>query len=365
MAALNEPSVSMGDALRSFAGKRVFVTGHTGFKGSWLAFILSELGAEVMGYALAPGTSPSHFELLSLERRVRHVIGDTRDFAVLRRQLTSFEPEYVLHLAAQSLVRRSYEDPIETLQTNVLGSANLLEAIKGCASVRSLVYVTSDKCYENVEWVWGYRETDRLGGHDPYSASKAAAEIVFSAFARSYFAARKDLGAASARAGNVIAGGDWAPDRVVPDCVRALQAGAAVRIRNPGATRPWQHVLEPLSGYLLLAAALHKQPVRYGGAWNFGPSTQEVRTVHDVASSIVQHFGRGSIESVPTADGRHEAGYLQLNCDKAYQLLGWQPRWGVGKALQATAEWYGAVLNGADAERITRAQVREYFTELP
>jgi CDP-glucose 4,6-dehydratase len=365
VAAVNEQAASLGAALRSLAGKRVFLTGHTGFKGSWLAFILSELGAEVMGYALAPDTSPSHFELLKLERRVRHVIGDTRDLAELRRQLWSFEPEYVFHLAAQPLVRRSYEDPIATLQTNVLGSAHLLEAIRECASVRSLVYVTSDKCYENAEWVWGYRETDRLGGHDPYSASKAAAEIVFSAFARSYFAARKNLGAASARAGNVIGGGDWAPDRIVPDCVRALQAGAPIRLRSPGATRPWQHVLEPLSGYLLLAALLYRQPASYGGAWNFGPSTLEVRTVRDVASALVQHFGRGSIENVASADGRHEAGYLQLNCDKAYQLLGWQPRWNVGKALQATAEWYGAVLNGADAERITGAQVREYFAELP
>ena len=233
MAALNEPSVSMRDALRSFAGKRVFVTGHTGFKGSWLAFILSELGAEVMGYALAPGTSPSHFELLKLERRVRHVIGDTRDFAMLRRQLTSFGPEYVLHLAAQPLVRRSYEDPIETLQTNVLGSAHLLEAIKECAAVRSLVYVTSDKCYENVEWVWGYRETDRLGGHDPYSASKAAAEIVFSAFARSYFAAREHLGAASRssglRAGARGSGAD-SPAQPGRDASVATRAGTTLRL---------------------------------------------------------------------------------------------------------------------------------------
>ena len=365
MAAVNERAANLGVALRSLAGRRVFVTGHTGFKGSWLAFILSELGAEVMGYALAPNTSPSHFELLKLERRVRHVIGDTRDLAELRRQLCSFAPEYVFHLAAQPLVRRSYEDPIATLETNVLGSAHLLEAIRECGSVRSLVYVTSDKCYENVEWVWGYRETDRLGGHDPYSASKAAAEVVFAAFVRSYFAARSNLGAASARAGNVIGGGDWAPDRVVPDCVRALQAGAPIRLRSPRATRPWQHVLEPLSGYLLLATLLYQQPASYGGAWNFGPSTLEVRTVHDVATAMVEHFGRGSVESVASADGRHEAGYLQLNCDKAHQQLGWQPRWGVGKALQATAEWYAAVLNGADAERITGAQVREYFAELP
>ena len=364
MAALASQPVTMSAALRSLSGKRVFVTGHTGFKGSWLSFILSELGADVMGYALAPNTSPSHFTLLKLERRVRHVVGDLRDMARLDEHLRSFAPECVFHLAAQPLVRQSYDDPIGTLQTNILGSAHLLEAIRHCESVRSLVYATSDKCYENVDWVWGYRESDRLGGHDPYSASKAAAELVFSAFTRSFFSSRERLGAASVRAGNVIGGGDWAQDRIVPDCVRAVQSGQPVQLRCPTATRPWQHVLEPLSGYLMLAAALYEHPDEYGGAWNFGPTTQEVRTVHDVATAIIQHLGRGSIAPVSPMGGHHEANVLQLNCDKAHQLLGWYPRWTVGKALEATAQWYGAMFDGAEAERITRTQIKDYFKDL-
>lgn len=363
MASLAGQPTTVAAALGSLSGKRVFVTGHTGFKGSWLSFVLCELGADVMGYALAPDTAPNHFGLLKLEGRMRHVVGDMRDLGKLASQLHSFEPEYVFHLAAQSLVRRSYDDPIGTLQTNIMGSAHVLEAIRNCESVRSLVYVTSDKCYENVDWVWGYRESDRLGGHDPYSASKAAAELVFSAFMRSFFINRKRLGAASVRAGNVIGGGDWAPDRIIPDCIRAVQSGQPIRLRRPTATRPWQHVLEPISGYLLLAALLHEHPGEYGGAWNFGPTTQEVRTVHEVATSIIRQLGRGSIESDSSMDGQHEARYLQLNSDKAHQLLGWYPRWSVGKALEVTAQWYAAVLNGAEPERITRAQVKEYFAE--
>jgi CDP-glucose 4,6-dehydratase len=363
MAALSSRPPSPSAALDAFAGRRVLVTGHTGFKGSWLSFVLRELGAEVLGYALAPEPM-SHFGLLNLEGGMRHVIGDIRDLDTLETQLQSFKPEYVFHLASQALVRRSYEDPLATLHTNILGSANVLEAIRRCDSVRSLVYITSDKCYENVEWIWGYRESDRLGGHDPYSASKAAAELVFSAFCRSFFASRPGFGAASARAGNVVGGGDWAADRIVPDCIRAIQSGQTIRLRSPGATRPWQHVLEPISGYLMLAAALYERPSDYSGAWNFGPSTREVYTVHEVAASIVRHLGRGNIAIDSAANQRHEAGFLQLNCDKAHQVLGWYPRWGVGKTLEATAQWYAAVIGGADAEQTTRGQVKEYFTEL-
>ncbi len=356
--------MDMGAVLGSFSGKRVFVTGHTGFKGSWLSFLLREVGADVMGYGLAPRPGPSHFEMLGLARSIRHVVADIRDPGAIAGALHEFQPEYVFHLAAQALVRPSYEDPLETIHVNVLGSAHLLDAIRRCESVRSLVYITSDKCYENVEWVWGYRETDRLGGHDPYSASKAAAEIVFSAYARSFYGARTNLGAASTRAGNVIGGGDWAPDRIVPDCIRAIEAGQAIRLRNPGATRPWQHVLEPLSGYLLLAALLRERPSEYGGAWNFGPSTQQVRTVHDVATAIVRHAGRGSIEFAGAGTGQHEATLLQLNCDKAHQLLGWYPRWSVDRTLEATARWYAEVLGGAKPEDLTRSQIQDYFPEL-
>ena len=357
-------SVDMGSALRTFSGKRVFITGHTGFKGSWLTFLLKELGADVMGFALSPEPGASHFELLGLGNKVRHVVGDIRDAAALTNALHAFRPEYVFHLAAQALVKRSYDDPAGTFSTNVMGSVHLLDAVRRCDSVRSLVYITSDKCYENVEWVWGYRETDRLGGHDPYSASKAAAEIIFSAYVRSFFSAREAMGTATTRAGNVIGGGDWAPDRIVPDCIRAVQAGEPIRLRNPRATRPWQHVLEPLSGYLLLAVLLRDQPDTYGGSWNFGPSMQEVRTVRDVATALVMHLGKGRIEVAEAAGQHHEARLLQLTCDKAHQLMGWYPRWSVDKTLAATATWYGAVLNGALAEEMTRSQIREYFHEL-
>lgn len=348
----------------SFSGKKVLITGHTGFKGSWLAFLLHELGAEVMGFSLPPATTVNHFDLLKLDQKIRHVVGDIRDTSLIANTLQEFQPEFVFHLAAQALVRPSYDDPVSTFSTNVLGSVNLLDAVRLCESVRSLVYITSDKCYENVEWTWGYRENDQLGGRDPYSASKAAAEIAFSTYARSFFEQRPLLGTASARAGNVIGGGDWAVDRIIPDCIRAIEAGETVRLRNPGATRPWQHVLEPLSGYLLLAARLYDEPKNYGGSWNFGPSTNEVRTVKDVAEVIVGHIGRGCVEVVESQTQVHEARLLQLNCDKAHQLLGWYPRWHVDKTLEATALWYKTVMNGGNAEIITRAQIHEFFPEL-
>jgi len=355
----------MGHNIESFQGKRVFVTGHTGFKGTWLTFLLKELGAEVLGYALTPEpSSPSHFNLLGMQDKIHHVVGDVRDSSNLNATMQSFQPDIVFHLAAQALVKKSYEDPTITFDTNVMGSVNLLDAVRQCPTVRSLVYITSDKCYENVEWVWGYRENDLLGGHDPYSASKAAAEILFSAYSRSFFTSRPDLGAATARAGNVIGGGDWAADRIVPDCIRAIENKLPIQLRNPNATRPWQHVLEPLSGYIMLAAKLYEEPKRYGGSWNFGPSTSEVRTVHDVAKSIVQTLGRGSIEVTGSRNHHHEARLLQLNCDKAHQDLGWYSRWGVEKTFLTTAEWYKAVLAGGDVESITRAQLQEFFPEL-
>jgi CDP-glucose 4,6-dehydratase len=357
-------SVTMEAVLRSFSGKRVLVTGHTGFKGSWLAFLLKELGADVLGYALAPESDRSHFALLGLQRRMTHVVGDIRDEAALNAAVQTFQPEYVFHLAAQALVKKSYDDPVETFSTNVMGSVNLLQTVRLCDAVRSLVFITSDKCYENVDWVWGYRENDRLGGHDPYSASKATAEIVFAAYARSFFASRPELGAASARAGNVIGGGDWARDRIVPDCIRAVEAHQPVRLRSPTATRPWQHVLEPLSGYLLLAARLRNDPARYAGSWNFGPSSADPRTTQDVANTISGLLGGSPAEIVGSIPQQHEARLLQLNCDKAHHLLGWHPRWDVDQTLVATAEWYKAMLQGRDVESVTRLQVRNYFPEL-
>jgi CDP-glucose 4,6-dehydratase len=348
----------------TFRNKKVFITGHTGFKGSWLAFLLNEIGADVMGFALPPATSINHFDLLGLDKKIRHVVGDIRDAGLLNSTLSKFQPEYVFHLAAQALVRPSYDDPVATFSTNIIGSVNLLDAVKCCNSVRALVYVTSDKCYENVEWAWGYRENDQLGGRDPYSASKAAAEIVFSSYARSFFEQRPLLGSATARAGNVIGGGDWAIDRIIPDCIRAIEAGKSIQLRNPNATRPWQHVLEPIAGYLLLAERLYEDPKNWDGSWNFGPSVNEVGTVKNVAETIFGHLGKGSIEIVESKEQAHEARLLQLNCDKARQFLGWQPRWSTEKTLKATALWYKTVMSGGSAEQITRTQIYEFFSEL-
>jgi len=350
--------------LSAFAGRKVFITGHTGFKGSWLTFLLNELGAEVMGYALPAESPDGHFESLGLKHHIHHVEADIRDGEKLAVAMHDFQPEFVFHLAAQALVKQSYADPVDTFSTNVMGSANLLDAVRHCDSVRSLVYITSDKCYENLEWVWGYRENDRLGGHDPYSASKAAAEIVFSSYARSYFSGRPELGAASARAGNVIGGGDWSENRIIPDCIRAIHAGQVIRLRNPHATRPWQHVLEPLSGYIKLAACLRENPTVYAGAWNFGPPSSEVRTVQNVAEHMLTSFGQDVTAMEINAEKQHEAQLLQLNCDRAHQLLGWHPRWAVEKTLDATAEWYKKVYEGADVCSVTRQQIQDYFTEL-
>ena len=354
----------MQEVFKFFSGKKVFITGHTGFKGSWLSFLLSDLGADVMGFALHPTLPINHFDLLRLDKKIKHVVGDIRNADLLLSTLTKFKPDIVFHLAAQALVRPSYDDPLDTFSTNIIGSANLLEAVRKSDSVRSLIYITSDKCYENVEWIWGYRENDRLGGIDPYSASKAAAEIVFSSYARSFFDSKPKFGAASTRAGNVIGGGDWAVDRIIPDCIRAISSGQPIKIRNPLATRPWQHVLEPLTGYLMLAARLYDEPKSWEGAWNFGPSSTDVRTVQDVANIIVDHFGEGSIEITQSKNQVHEARLLQLNCDKSHQLLGWHPRWNSEQTLRETASWYKDMLNGGDVESITRSQIRKFFPEL-
>ncbi len=345
-----------------YRGKRVLITGHTGFKGSWLALLLKSLGAEVMGYALPPEYEGSHFERLGLDKTIRHVAADIRDYARLNSAIQEFQPEIIIHLAAQALVRRSYADPKTTFDINIDGGVNLLEAIRHCRSVRSLVFITSDKCYENVEWIWGYRENDAMGGRDPYSASKGAVELVFASYLRSFFADRDHFGAATARAGNVIGGGDWAADRIVPDCIRALQKGDPVVIRSPRATRPWQHVLEPLSGYLLLAARLYEHGHEYDGAWNFGPQVGDAHTVLDVANAIAAQFKDGSVVVDEPANPPHEAHLLQLNSDKARQLLGWTTRWDFDQTMAATAGWYRDVLvSGENAAAVTGRQLSEYF----
>lgn len=349
------------DSLEVFSGKRVLVTGDTGFKGSWLCLWLHQLGAQVYGYALQPENMEDHFNLLGLDSLIEHVTGDIRDLSAVQAAFDKFQPEILFHLAAQPLVRFSYDEPKLTFDTNVSGSVNILEASRKCESLKALVYVTSDKCYRNNEWIWGYRENDELGGHDPYSASKAAAELVFSSYQNSFFNARLSFGAATVRAGNVIGGGDWAVDRIVPDAIRALRSGKEIFLRNPNSTRPWQHVLEPLSGYLLVAAKLLAEPKRYSGAWNFGPDAQSIRTVKDLAEMIVADWGSGRVEVAPQFHAPHEATLLHLNCDKAHQLLNWQPKWEVSRAIGETVAWYRGVHLGQKALKISSRQITEYM----
>ena len=348
--------------LKFYCGKRVLVTGHTGFKGSWLTLLLKSLGADVMGYALQPEYKNSHYELLGLKNDIVDSIGDVRDLDRLRKEVLAFQPELVFHLAAQALVRPSYLDPKSTFDINVGGGVNVLEVVRVCDSVRALVFVTSDKCYENQEWIWGYRETDAMGGHDPYSASKGAVELIFSSYLRSFFMDRSNFGAATARAGNVIGGGDWAADRIVPDCVRSLQANKPIVIRSPQATRPWQHVLEPLSGYLKLGAHLYDEGAKYNGSWNFGPPVDKSHTVLDVVNMIASQFKNGTVVVDDSNDKSHEAHLLQLNSDKVRQLLQWNTRWNFDQTLQATCEWYRDVLlSGKAVETVSRAQLSKYF----
>lgn len=344
-----------------FNGKRVLVTGHTGFKGSWLSLWLHDLGAEVMGYALPPERGEDHFNLIGLKGIITHVEGDIRDMSSLQKVCNRFKPEVLFHLAAQPLVRLSYIDPKVTFDTNVSGSVNVLEAVRSTPSLRSLIYVTSDKCYRNREWVWGYRENDELGGRDPYSASKAAAELIFSSYMDSFFCKREGFGAASVRAGNVIGGGDWAADRIVPDCIRALQESCPIILRNPLATRPWQHVLEPLAGYLMLAAKIYEDPKKYSGSWNFGPNGESVRTVQNLTEKIVSCWGKGEVRVNVENGAPCEAGLLHLNSDKANRILGWRPRWDFECTITKTVFWYKEVATGKPALPLTRRQIRDYM----
>ena len=349
-----------------YRGKRILVTGHTGFKGSWLCLWLESMGAEVCGYALPPPTEPSLFELADVAGGITSVMGDVRDLAGLRRAVGGFGPDIVVHMAAQALVRESYRDPAGTYATNVMGTVNVLEAVRASASVRVLVVVTSDKCYENLEWVWGYRESDRLGGHDPYSSSKGCAELITSAYRRSFFSSpgegRRTCAVASARSGNVIGGGDFAADRLVPDLVRAFSRGESAVIRAPAAVRPWQHVIEPLSGYLLLARRLWEdEGGELADAWNFGPSETDVRDVQSVVERFVELWGGAAAWSRGDSNGPHEAGQLRLDCSRARCKLGWVPRLGLETALRWTVEWYEASCTGSPSLReLTLRQLRDY-----
>jgi CDP-glucose 4,6-dehydratase len=336
------------------------VTGSTGFKGSWLSSWLVDLGADVAGFALPAKDDAPLFRQLRCDERIRQTYGDVRDIEAIRGALKSFQPEIVIHLAAQALVRLSYEQPVETFGTNVSGGINLLEAIRQAPSVRALVFITSDKCYLNKEWPLAYRENDELGGTDPYSASKAAMEIVFACYQQSFFANQPQFAAATTRAGNVIGGGDFSPDRIVPDCIRALSTGAPIILRNPDATRPWQHVLEPLSGYLTLASRLLKDADSGKGAWNFAPDSENVRTVHHLTQQMVKTWGSGEIVVDRPEGSFHEAQLLMLSSDKAKTQLGWRPLWNFEGAIDATVSWYRAVAEGKDPVTVTQQQIASY-----
>ena len=325
-----------GDVYR---GKRVLVTGHTGFKGSWLSLWLKQLGAEVVGISLAPETQPNHWNLLGLESSVQHHELDIRQATEVVSVFKATQPEVVFHLAAQPLVRRSYRDPLETWSTNVMGTANVLEACRQTRSVRAILVVTTDKCYENQEWAWGYRETDRLGGHDPYSASKAGSELVAASYRSAFFHTDSAPLLATARAGNVIGGGDWSEDRLVPDLVRAIAAQQSLEIRSPNATRPWQHVLESLSGYLRLGQKLIEGEKNFDGAWNFGPERSGNSTVADVLNRLQTHWPEMQWHQT-AAPQPHEANLLYLDSAKAHAQLGWQSVWNLDTTLEKTADWY-------------------------
>ncbi len=356
-----------------YRGKRLLVTGHTGFKGAWLSLWLHALGARVTGYALTPPTDPSLYDLCGLDKLVTSVVADIRDPVALTRALQSAAPEIVIHMAAQPLVRASYNNPVETYAVNVMGTVNLLEAVRNCKSVKAVVNVTTDKCYDNKERLQGYREDEPLGGYDPYSSSKACSEIVTAAYRTSFFNPKifkqHGMALATARAGNVIGGGDWAADRLVPDCVRAFLNSGKIVVRNPQAVRPWQYVLEPLSGYLLLAQKLVEEGPRFASAWNFGPNDEDARPVQWIVDKLCALWGNKTTyipdKGAPCDRGEHphEAHYLKLDWSKARTELGWRPRWNLAQALGKTVEWTKAYQAQEDVRAVCLRQIEEYAGE--
>lgn len=352
----------MTSLLSEFKGKNVFITGHTGFKGSWLTAILHNAGANILGFSLEPKSEPNLFKLLRLSEKVPSTFGDIRDKNRISTAIEDFQPEFIFHLAAQALVRPSYFDPIETFTTNFVGSMNVLESVRHSDSIKSLIFVTSDKCYENKGKALPYQESDKLGGHDPYSASKAAAEILFHSYLDSYYRLNRQLGAASVRAGNVIGGGDRSLDRIVPDFIRAIEAKTPIELRNPEAQRPWQHVLEPLNGYLKLAIELKNHPRDFSGSWNFGPNLDEVISVKELIGKFIESYGTGSITQVIQEEPMHEANYLRLDSRKSEEFLSWRPKWNIDSCITKTIDWYRDVSLGADPYAKTISQIEEYFS---
>lgn len=349
-----------------WAGKRVFLTGHTGFKGSWLSLWLQSLGAELTGFSLAPPTQPSLFEMARVGDGMHSIIGDIRDLAGLREAMVEAKPEIVIHMAAQPLVRYSYENPVETYATNVMGTVHLFEAVRATPSVKAVVNITTDKCYENREWAWGYRENEPMGGYDPYSNSKGCAELVTSAYRSSYFNpldySKHGVALASVRAGNVIGGGDWAQDRLIPDIISAFSEGRPVVIRSPHAIRPWQHVLEPLRGYLMLAERLYSDGVAYAEGWNFGPNEADVKSVEWIVGTLAEQWGNDANWTLDQSIHPHEATYLKLDISKARSRLGWQPALTLSQSLQMIVDWYRDYKNKADMRYAVLEQISTYST---
>jgi CDP-glucose 4,6-dehydratase len=348
-----------------YKGRKVFITGHTGFKGSWLSILLNWLGADVYGYALDPPTIPSLYELAKVDQLVSSTIGDIRNFDFLLETVKKIKPEVIIHMAAQPLVMEAYKNPRETYEVNVMGTVNLLEAVRQVGSVMAILNVTSDKCYDNREWYWGYRENEPKGGFDPYSNSKGCSELVTSSFRNSFFNPKEykkhGVALASARAGNVIGGGDWAENRLIPDFIRAIMRGENVKIRNPYAVRPWQHVLEPLNGYLKLCEKLFNDGAVFAEGWNFGPDDSEAKNVKWITSKICELWGNGAGFELDSNPQPHEATYLKLDCSKARALLGWNPVWNVENSLKMIVDWYKSYLSNADLRKICVSQIEQYY----
>jgi len=357
-------NLEINNAFSAFKNKRILITGDTGFKGSWLSLWLSMLGAKVYGFALPPDSENSHYKLLGLDKIINHTDGDIRNINAVNKIFNKAKPEIVFHLAAQALVRKSYNEPKLTFDTNLGGSVNVMESALLSKSLKALVMITSDKCYKNKEWLWGYRENDEFGGDDPYSASKAAAEIAINSYKKSFFD-KLNIGFASTRAGNVIGGGDWSANRIIPDTIRALTQKKSIIIRNPSSTRPWQHVLEPLSGYLNIASKLLMNPKKYSGSWNFGPDSSSIKTVHELVKLAVTQWGSGKIDIIKERNAPHEAGLLHLNCDKANSLLKWNVTWGFYKSVINTVDWYKKiVLQKLPAIEVTKDQIIKFSGDI-
>lgn len=348
-----------------FENRKVLITGHTGFKGSWLCLLLNQLEADVYGYALVPPTTPSLFNEAKIKELVTSFTGDVRDLEYLTKVMQQVQPEIVIHMAAQPLVRDSYKIPVETYATNVMGTVHVLEACRNTPSVKAIVNVTTDKCYENREWHWGYRENEPMGGYDPYSNSKGCSELVTSAYRNSYFNPNEyekhGVAVASARAGNVIGGGDWASDRLIPDFIRAISKGEKVKIRSPYAIRPWQHVLEPLNGYLTLAAKLFTDGATFAQAWNFGPDDNDAKNVEWITKTICKMWGENASFEIDNNPQPHEANYLKLDCSKAKAELDWRPKWNIETALTTIVDWNKAYLKGENIREVTINQIKQYY----